>query len=135
MGKLVRLSLRPARVEQSRATVPYQGMAKPKQKGSMRPAGFTRWKRARTAYHLTAAEVAMAKATGFNPTVMEAAASNRSKPRRAGEKLPTRSKPGQNGGTIEKAQAIAAHESPKTTKLYDRTNDQITLDEVERILI
>jgi len=70
-------------------------MAKPKQKGSMRPAGFTRWKRARTAYHLTAAEVAMAKATGFNPTVMEAAAANRTKPRRAGEKLATRSKPGQ----------------------------------------
>ncbi len=41
----------------------------------------------------------------------------------------------ENGGTIEKAQQIAAHESPKTTKLYDRTNDQITLDEVERILI
>lgn len=41
----------------------------------------------------------------------------------------------ENGGTIEKAQAIAAHESPKTTKLYDRTSDQITLDEVERIMI
>ena len=41
----------------------------------------------------------------------------------------------ENGGTIEKAQQIAAHESPKTTKLYDRTSDQITLDEVERILI
>jgi integrase len=27
----------------------------------------------------------------------------------------------ENGGTIEKAQQIAAHESPKTTKLYDRT--------------
>ena len=40
-----------------------------------------------------------------------------------------------NGGTIENAQAIAAHESPKTTKLYDRTSDAITLDEVERILI
>jgi site-specific recombinase XerD len=39
------------------------------------------------------------------------------------------------GGTIEKAQMIAAHESPKTTKLYDRTSDQITLDEVERIAI
>ena len=33
------------------------------------------------------------------------------------------------------AQAIAAHESPKTTKLYDRTSDEITLDEVERIAI
>jgi integrase/recombinase XerD len=39
------------------------------------------------------------------------------------------------GGTIEKAQHIAAHESPKTTKLYDRTNDPITLDENERIVI
>ena len=41
----------------------------------------------------------------------------------------------ENGGTIERAQAIAAHESPRTTKLYDRTSDEITLDEVERILI
>ena len=40
-----------------------------------------------------------------------------------------------NGGTIEKAQTIAAHESPRTTKLYDRTKDDISLDEVERILI
>lgn len=39
------------------------------------------------------------------------------------------------GGTIEKAQAIAAHESPKTTKLYDRTSDAISLDEIERIAI
>jgi integrase/recombinase XerD len=41
----------------------------------------------------------------------------------------------ENGGTIENAQAIAAHESPRTTKLYDRTSDEITLDEVERITI
>ena len=41
----------------------------------------------------------------------------------------------ENGSTIENAQAIANHESPKTTKLYDRTSDQITLDEVERIVI
>jgi integrase/recombinase XerD len=41
----------------------------------------------------------------------------------------------ENNGTIEKAQAIAAHESPRTTKLYDRTSDEITLDEVERIVI
>lgn len=41
----------------------------------------------------------------------------------------------ENGGTIENAQAIAAHESPRTTKLYDRTEDEITLDEVERIAI
>ena len=40
-----------------------------------------------------------------------------------------------NGGTIENAQAIAAHESPRTTKLYDRTSDEITLDEIERITI
>jgi site-specific recombinase XerC len=38
-------------------------------------------------------------------------------------------------GTLENAQAMAAHESPRTTKLYDRTGDQITLDEVERISI
>jgi integrase/recombinase XerD len=30
---------------------------------------------------------------------------------------------------------MAAHESPRTTKLYDRTRDEITLDEVERINI
>jgi integrase/recombinase XerD len=41
----------------------------------------------------------------------------------------------ENGGTIENAQAIAAHESPRTTKLYDRTGDKITLDEIERIII
>ncbi len=41
----------------------------------------------------------------------------------------------ENGGTIENAQAIAAHESPRTTKLYDRTRDEVTLDEIERIVI
>jgi len=40
-----------------------------------------------------------------------------------------------NGGTIEKAQAIAAHESPRTTKLYDRASDEFALDEIEWILI
>ena len=39
----------------------------------------------------------------------------------------------EGGGTLENAQAMAAHESPRTTKLYDRTGDEITLDEVERI--
>jgi len=39
------------------------------------------------------------------------------------------------GGTLENAQVMAAHESPRTTKLYDRTSDEITLDEVERIAI
>ena len=41
----------------------------------------------------------------------------------------------ENGGTIENAQPIAVHESRRTTKLYDRTRDEITLDEVERIAI
>lgn len=40
-----------------------------------------------------------------------------------------------NGGTLEKAQAIAAHASPRTTKLYDRTGDAISLDEIEKIII
>ena len=39
----------------------------------------------------------------------------------------------ENGGTIEHAQRIAAHESPRTTKLYDRTGDEVNLDEIERI--
>ena len=39
------------------------------------------------------------------------------------------------GGTIEGAQAIAAHESPRTTKLYDRRGDMATMDEVKRIAI
>jgi len=39
------------------------------------------------------------------------------------------------GGTIGSGQAIPAHESPRTTKLYDRTSDEITLDEIERIAI
>jgi hypothetical protein len=39
------------------------------------------------------------------------------------------------GGTLENAQSMAAHESPRTAKLYDRTGDEITLDEVERIAI
>lgn len=40
-----------------------------------------------------------------------------------------------NGGTLEKAQQMAAHESPRTTKLYDRTQDEISLDEIERVII
>ena len=38
-----------------------------------------------------------------------------------------------NGGTLEHAQAMAGHESPRTTKLYDRTKERLTQDEVERI--
>ncbi len=40
-----------------------------------------------------------------------------------------------NGGTLEKAQKIAAHADPKTTRLYDRSNDPLTLDEIERIVL
>jgi len=38
-----------------------------------------------------------------------------------------------NGGALEHAQKMAAHESPRTTKLYDRTKERLTQDEVERI--
>jgi site-specific recombinase XerD len=38
-----------------------------------------------------------------------------------------------NGGVLEHAQSMAAHESPRTTKLYDRTKERLTQDEVERI--
>ena len=40
-----------------------------------------------------------------------------------------------NGGTLEHAQQVAAHASPKTTKLYDRTADTISSEEIERIVI
>ena len=40
-----------------------------------------------------------------------------------------------NGGTLEQAQQITGHASPKTTKLYDRTTDTVTVDEIERIVI
>ena len=39
-----------------------------------------------------------------------------------------------HGGTLEHAQQIAGHASPKTTKLYDRTADTVTVDEIERIV-
>ena len=38
-----------------------------------------------------------------------------------------------NGGKVEVAQAMAGHESARTTGLYDRRSDAIALDEVERI--
>lgn len=41
----------------------------------------------------------------------------------------------ENKGTLETAQKIAAHESPRTTKLYDRTDDQLSLDEIEKISV
>jgi site-specific recombinase XerD len=40
-----------------------------------------------------------------------------------------------NGGRLEVAQQMANHESARTTGLYDRRNDQVNLDEVERIVI
>jgi site-specific recombinase XerD len=40
-----------------------------------------------------------------------------------------------NGGTLEKAAAMANHASTRTTQLYDRRRDDVSLDEVERILI
>jgi hypothetical protein len=52
----------------------------------------------------------------------------------------------ENGGTLEHVQQtcppkapgrrqIAAHESSRIAKLYDRTTDQVSLDEIERITI
>jgi len=38
-----------------------------------------------------------------------------------------------NGGTIERAAAIAGHASTRTTQLYDRRPDDLTLDEIEKI--
>ena len=40
-----------------------------------------------------------------------------------------------NGGTLEKAQQMAAHASSKTTNMYNRVEDAVSLDEVERIRI
>ena len=39
------------------------------------------------------------------------------------------------GGTLEKVALIANHASTRTTQLYDRRSDEVSLDEVERILI
>ena len=39
----------------------------------------------------------------------------------------------QNGGKLEVAQQMAGHESARTTGLYDRRNDSVALDEIERI--
>ncbi|NJN74770.1 MAG: tyrosine-type recombinase/integrase [Limnothrix sp. RL_2_0] len=38
-----------------------------------------------------------------------------------------------NGGSRDNAQRIAAHEDVRTTALYDRRGDEISLDEIERI--
>jgi len=38
-----------------------------------------------------------------------------------------------NGGTLENAATMANHASTRTTQLYDRRSDDISLDEIERI--
>ncbi len=40
-----------------------------------------------------------------------------------------------NGGSLENAAAMANHASTRTTQLYDRRRDEVSLDEVERISI
>ena len=40
-----------------------------------------------------------------------------------------------NGGDLEVAARIAGHESTRTTQLYNRLRDEISLDEIERIHI
>ena len=40
-----------------------------------------------------------------------------------------------NGWTLEKAAAMANHASTRTTQLYDRRRDEMSLDEVERVVI
>ena len=40
-----------------------------------------------------------------------------------------------NGGTLEKAAQMANHASTRTTQLYDRRAEVVTLDEVERLVI
>ena len=38
-----------------------------------------------------------------------------------------------NGGTREHAQAMAAHSSARTTQLYDRRDEEVSLDEYEKV--
>ncbi len=40
-----------------------------------------------------------------------------------------------NGGTLERAAQMSNHASTRTTQLYDRRAEEVTLDEVERILV
>jgi hypothetical protein len=41
----------------------------------------------------------------------------------------------ENGGSLEHAQSIANHESPRTTKLHDRTRESLSAEEIQRIRI
>jgi len=38
-------------------------------------------------------------------------------------------------GTLEKAAVMTNHASTRTTQLYDRRRDEVSLDEVSRIVI
>lgn len=40
-----------------------------------------------------------------------------------------------NGGTLETVAMMANHSSTRTTQLYDRRPGDVTLDEVEQVLI
>jgi hypothetical protein len=40
-----------------------------------------------------------------------------------------------NGGTLEKAAAMANHASTRTTRSYDGRRDELRIDEVERMVI
>ena len=46
-----------------------------------------------------------------------------------------RNLPTSRNGKPEKAAAMANHASTRTTQLYDRRSDEVSLDEVERISI
>ena len=59
------------------------------------------------------------------------------RPRRASgaEVLQADPQPATSSAALERAQAIAGHESPRTTQLYDRTADDITVEDIERIKV
>ena len=40
-----------------------------------------------------------------------------------------------NGGTLDKACDMANHADTRTTQLYDRRRGEVSLDEVERVVI
>ena len=41
----------------------------------------------------------------------------------------------ENKGTLERAQKLAGHASSRTTSLYDRRDDEISTEDVERIIL
>jgi len=67
-----------------------------------------------------------------SPTTGESAANLIARP---GDRREGTLEPRSNGGMLETAQQMAAHESPRTTGLYDRRSDDVSLDEVEKISI